>query len=110
MKGYLRGNCGGALAVDGVGRIWSESGCEHTSSGVVSSNRLTAKEKRAFDAALVELRRVPDITERPQCGAWSTFTLSERNGRQRRWLVCTPGNRLMELAAVEAALDEAFNR
>ncbi len=27
LKSYLDGICGGALAVDGVGRIWSESGC-----------------------------------------------------------------------------------
>jgi len=110
LKSHRDGFCGGALAVDGVGRIWSESGCEHSSTGFVSSNRLTPKEKRAFDAALAELRRVPDITEYPQCGALATVTLWERNGRLRRWLVCKPINLPMELAAVEIALDEAFNR
>jgi len=102
--------CGGTLAIDGVGRIWSESGCEHTSTGIVSSERLTPAQKRRFDAALVKARRLRDMTEYPRCASsdypgcasFSTIVLLEANGRQHTWRVSPPNNIPAELAALEA--------
>lgn len=104
LRSHRSGNCGGTLAVDGAFRIWTESGCEHTSTGVVSSERLTAKQRRRFAAALAKLPRLRDIPKYPSCQHTSTVRLFERNGRQHTWRVCPPNDIPPEIAAVDAAV------
>jgi len=106
LDSHRSGNCGGTLAVDGVGRIWSESGCEHTSTGVVSTERLSAKQKRHFDAALVKLRRLPGITKSPPCTFPSSIMLLERSGHERSWRFC-PARVPEEIEVVRSAMRDS---
>jgi hypothetical protein len=89
--GGIPSNCTSTVAIDARGDIWTESGCEARSSGVVHRGQLTASQRGAFRSALEAIKGVPDIplAGLPPCSQPFEHILLRTNGEaDRQWYLC----------------------
>src|ERR1019366_1239189 len=91
--GGLPGNCTSNVAIDARGDIWTEGGCEASSSGVVHRGRLTDSQRKAFQTALEAVERVPDapMENLPPCQGqpFEHVSLVRDGAGDRDWYMCT---------------------
>jgi hypothetical protein len=78
--------CSHNLAMDGAGDVWSEGGCESSSSGLTKQRRVAKAPVQAAFAAMP-----PNTTQvdRQSCsGNLHEFTVTETDGSTKRFAVC----------------------
>jgi hypothetical protein len=107
----LPGNCTSTVAIDARGDIWTEGGCEASSSGVVHRGRLTDSQRKAFQTALEAVERVPDgpMGGLPACNGqpFEHVSLVRDGTVDRSWYMCTQadGRRQPPFGAVFDAMN-----
>ncbi len=97
-------SCGKLRVIDGAHRLWTEKGCEGTTTGFVYARVVPKAEFEAIAKAFGELpHEVPDCA--PGAPAVDIFTSREDNV-QRTWRLCSSDNKAPipeHYAAIEAA-------
>lgn len=97
-------SCGRLRVVDGGHRLWTENGCEGTTTGFVLARAVPPAEFAAIAKAFTELpHEVPDCA--PGAPAVDIFT-SREGSVQKTWRLCANDPKAAvpaEYAAVEAA-------